>query len=91
MRTPFNLFLSKTSIGLGASNSLMAGGKVDFGIFLSLWVHGVVSDGVWRTIRRHRCTCDIPLIVAMYVFSKDLDTKLEKGRNGKKWGQKEVN
>ncbi len=75
MRNPVNLFLSGTSIGLGAFNSLMAGGDVDFRSFLPWWVHDVVLDGGRRMIFWHGCTCDSPLIVARYVFREDLDIK----------------
>ncbi len=84
MMTPVNFFLSGTSIGLGASNSLIGGEEVDFESFLPWWVHGVVSDGSQRMIHQYGHMHDSPLKVAMYIFREDLDIKLEKGRNGQK-------
>ncbi len=73
MRTPVNLILSSTSIGLGAANSLTEGGDVDFGTFPPWWVHGVVLDGGRRAIFQCGRRCNSPLKVATYIFREDLD------------------
>ena len=75
MRTPVNFFLSGTSIGLGASDSLLTIGGINFGRFLPWWVHGVISDGGQRTISNQGCTCNSPLKVATYVFIEVVDVK----------------